>query len=77
MSFARSNATPRARLRQAAWFQVEGLERRVLLSSAIAAFNPQQAFPTGTNPLALAVADVNRDGKLDLIVANNTDGNVG
>jgi hypothetical protein len=75
--FARSNATPRARLRQAALFQVEALERRVLLSSAIAAFNAQQAFPTGTNPLSLAVADVNRDGKLDLIVANNTDGNVG
>ncbi|HSZ57290.1 MAG TPA: FG-GAP-like repeat-containing protein, partial [Tepidisphaeraceae bacterium] len=77
MSFAGSNATSRARLQQAARFQVEALERRVLLSSAIAAFNAQQAFPTGTNPLSLAVADVNRDGKLDLIVANNTDGNVG
>jgi hypothetical protein len=76
MSFARS-ISRQARLRQAARFQVENLERRVLLSSAIAAFNPQQAFSTGTNPLALAVADVNRDGKPDLIVANNTDGNVG
>ncbi|HSZ59174.1 MAG TPA: FG-GAP-like repeat-containing protein [Tepidisphaeraceae bacterium] len=76
MSFARL-MNRRKRLRAAANFQVEGLERRVLLSTAIAAFNPQQVFPAGTNPLSLAVADVNRDGKLDLIVANNTDGNVG
>jgi hypothetical protein len=76
MPFARLMAR-RQRLRAAANFQVEGLERRVLLSTAIAAFNPQQVFPAGTNPLSLAVADVNRDGKLDLIVANNTDGNVG
>jgi hypothetical protein len=74
--FARLTARAE-RLRQAANFQVENLERRVLLSSAIAAFGAQQTFPTGANPLALAVADVNRDGKPDLVVANNTDGNVG
>jgi hypothetical protein len=56
---------------------VEKLERRMLLSAAIAAFQTQQVFPTGADPVALAVADLNRDGKPDLIVANNTDGTVG
>ena len=54
----------------AANFQIEAMERRLLLAMAIAAFHPQQAFPTGTNPLAVTVADVNRDGKLDITTAN-------
>jgi hypothetical protein len=69
--------TRRTRTRHRPNFQIEAMERRLLLASAIAAFHPQHVFPIGTNPLALAVADVNRDGKLDLVVANNTDGNVG
>jgi len=51
-------------------FIAEGLERRVLLSSAIAAFGMQQTFATGTQPRALAIADVNLDGKPDLLIAN-------
>jgi hypothetical protein len=53
MSFAGSMAR-RQRLGAAANFQVEGLERRVLLSTAIAACQPQRAFPTGMNPLEVA-----------------------
>jgi hypothetical protein len=53
MSFARSMAR-RKRLRAAANFQVEGLERRVLLSTAIAAFGPQQTFAVGSQPRAVA-----------------------
>jgi hypothetical protein len=34
------------------------------------------AIPTGHAPGSIAVADVNRDGNLDLIVANNEDGTV-
>src|SRR6476469_1767405 len=52
--------------------EVEGLERRVLLSAAIAALGNQQTFLSGPNPLAVALGDVNRDGKLDAVVANNT-----
>jgi hypothetical protein len=32
---------------------------------------PTPTFPTGTSPQAISVADVNGDGKLDLIIANN------
>jgi hypothetical protein len=49
MSFTQSKAAPRARLRQATGFRVEGLERRVLLSSAIAAFRSSQSFRVGPN----------------------------
>jgi len=40
----------------------KGLERRVLLSSAIAAFGVQQTFGAGSQPRSVAVADVNGDG---------------
>jgi hypothetical protein len=69
MSSARS-LSPRARLRRAALFQIEGLERRFLLSTAIAAFGAQQTFAVGSQPRGLAVADVNLDGKPDLLIAN-------
>ena len=39
-------------------------------------FATAQAFPTGGYPHYVAVADVNGDGKLDLIVANEGDANV-
>ena len=69
MSFPRLVAR-RQRLRAAANFQVEGLERRVLLSTAIAAFGAQQTFAAGQGPVSLVVADVNKDGKPDFVVAN-------
>ncbi|HSZ54874.1 MAG TPA: FG-GAP-like repeat-containing protein [Tepidisphaeraceae bacterium] len=74
MSFAHLKSR-RKRLREAANFQIEGLERRVLLSSAIAAFGTQQTFEAGQAPVSLAVADVNKDGKPDFVVAN-TNNNV-
>ena len=74
MSFARSSRT---RLYQACQFQVERLERRVLLSSAIAAFHTHQDFPAGNDPRSMVVADVNRDGKPDVIVGNYSSGTVG
>jgi hypothetical protein len=33
-------------------------------------FGPPSGYPTGTGPWQIAVADVNGDGKLDLVVAN-------
>ena len=38
--------------------------------AATASFAAQQTFATGTDPLSVAVADLNGDGKPDLIVAN-------
>ena len=38
--------------------------------AATPTFSAQQAFATGTNPRAVVAADINGDGKLDLIVAN-------
>ncbi len=48
-----------------------------MLASAIAAFAPQVTFGVGSQPRAVATADVNADGKLDLVVANGTAGTVG
>src|SRR5579871_855043 len=55
----------------------EELERRVMLSAAIAAFGAQVTFGVGSQPRSVATADVNGDGKLDLLVANGAAGNVG
>lgn len=38
--------------------------------AAVPAFAPQRTFATGVQPFAVAAADVNGDGKLDLVVAN-------
>jgi hypothetical protein len=46
--------------------QVETLEQRCLLSG----FSPGATYAIGTNPRAVVTADVNGDGKLDLIVSN-------
>src|SRR5262249_30256523 len=35
-----------------------------------ASFAPQQTFATGTNPISVALGDVNGDGRPDLLVAN-------
>jgi hypothetical protein len=45
---------------------VETLERRIVPS-----FTSGATFGTGTKPLAAVVADVNRDGRPDLVVAND------
>ena len=61
------------RYSQSCGFVTEKLERRVLLSSAIAAFGLEQTFAAGTGPHSLVLADFNRDGKLDAIFANSSD----
>src|SRR4029077_1191929 len=39
---------------------------------AVSSFAAQQTFATGTQPDAIAIADLNGDGKPDLIVADDT-----
>jgi hypothetical protein len=50
----------------------------VLLGNGDGTFQPRAAYdPGGNTPLHVAVADVNSDGKPDLLVANNGSGTVG
>ncbi len=44
--------------------------------AAVASFSTQQAFPAGLRPYAVAAADINGDGRSDLIVANYLDATV-
>ena len=76
MPFSRPKSFPKSR-RSAFSQQAETLERRLFLSAAIAAFQDQQSYPVGHSPVSITVADVNRDGKPDLIIANSTDNSVG
>jgi hypothetical protein len=64
------------KLPRPAHFHVEGLERRLFLSTAIVAFGAQQTFAAGAGPYSVATADVNGDGKADVVVTNEYDGNV-
>jgi len=45
----------------------------VLLGNGDGTFQPMQTYPSGFATLAVAVGDFNRDGNLDLIVANECD----
>src|SRR5689334_4853376 len=58
---SRGRGTPPRRCRPG----VEALDGRLLPS-----FTPLGAFPVGSNPQSVAVADFDRDGKQDLAVAN-------
>ena len=50
----------------------------VLLGKGDGTFDPAVDYCTGgSTPMSVAVADVNRDGKLDLIVANGNSSNIG
>lgn len=62
--------------RLAEWQRAESLESRVLLSRALAVFEAQQAFAVGSSPGAVNVADLNRDGKPDVVVANSGGGTI-
>ncbi len=41
--------------------------------AAAASFAPQQIFPTGAHPASIVSADINGDGKADLVVSNRFD----
>ncbi|MGH9427655.1 MAG: FG-GAP repeat domain-containing protein [Terriglobia bacterium] len=45
----------------------------VLLGNGNGTFQPQQRFTTGAGPSSVAVADVNGDGRPDVVTANSND----
>jgi hypothetical protein len=47
------------------------------IASAVVNFKPEQDYPVGTNPAAVAVGDFNHDGKRDLAVINSGDPTTG
>src|SRR5438034_751769 len=47
-----------------------------ITGAAPPSFAAKQDFPTGITPFSVTVGDVNRDGKLDLVVANQTSNTV-
>jgi hypothetical protein len=53
------------------------LERRLLLSSALVRFAVEQTIGVGLSPDAVVAADLNGDGKTDLVVANYGSNSVG
>ena len=46
----------------------------ILLGNGDGTFQPHQDFPTGTRPLSVSAADLNGDGKLDLVLAGDLNG---
>jgi hypothetical protein len=46
----------------------------ILLGNGDGTFQPHQDFPTATRPLSVATADLNGDGKLDLVLAGDLNG---
>jgi hypothetical protein len=48
----------------------------VLLGNGDGSFQPQQSFAVGSFPYSLAVADLNGDGKPDVVTANDSSNDV-
>jgi hypothetical protein len=46
----------------------------ILLGNGDGTFQPHQDFPTATRPLSVGTADLNGDGKLDLVLAGDLNG---
>ena len=44
--------------------------------ASVASFAPQQMFPVGLGPHSVAAADINSDGKTDIVVANYDDNSI-
>jgi hypothetical protein len=60
-----------------AYFKVfAGNTVSVLLNKGDATFEDQKAYTVGGKPVALAVADLNSDGRLDIVTANHDNANV-
>lgn len=57
-------------------FVSERLERRVLLSGTVR-FSGEVTFPTGSDPNTVITADINGDGRADLVVTNYYSNTVG
>jgi len=55
---------------------VGGNSVSLLLGNGDGTFRPHVDFTTGGTPLFVVASDLNRDGKLDVITANNTGGSV-
>jgi hypothetical protein len=49
----------------------EGKSVSILLGNGDGTFQPPVEFAAGSGPMSIAVADMNGDGRLDLVVANN------
>lgn len=56
---------------------IVGTQVDVFINTGKGTFKPFVAYATGTKPRAVIAADLNKDGKLDLIVANSTANTVG
>ena len=54
----------------------DSAEEPVFLGSGVGTFGSRTDFVTGLSPLALAIADLNADGRLDLAVANRNSNTV-
>jgi hypothetical protein len=50
--------------------QAAGKSVSVYLNAGDGTFRPRKSFPAGAGPLGLAVADLNHDGRLDVVTAN-------
>ncbi len=58
-------------------FDLSVLQNTTVPGSATATFAPQQTFLAGNGPFSVAAADLNGDGRADIIVANYTSDTVG
>jgi hypothetical protein len=56
-----------------AWAELEGTAVDVLLSNGDGSFRAAQSFPTAGGSLSVVAVDLNGDGNLDLVTANNSD----
>ncbi|MDD1778838.1 MAG: FG-GAP-like repeat-containing protein [Candidatus Helarchaeota archaeon] len=56
--------------------QIDSQSSSIILTPALFNWDSALSYPVGDNPLAVAFGDVNNDGKLDLVTANNDSGSI-